>query len=256
LIEWWFAGFDGGSQLIIGVESLYASYILSEPHFNYKHLFVKSSQKMLLTKIIIESMLKNPESSYEDLVEDINDRNEEFSEELLLQLASFVVEQIKSFDDAAEEDEIRLYDTPAIQRLIYLSGISDSNRLKKTPKAISHIRPIARIDARRAANSDTLTTSTTLVRNIFDTLFKEVIENDSNHQKYINTSRNSFKNGSKALNSEHMKVNWIGNVVYEDKFARTTYYKSFKINEEIVSLFKILISMTEKLIFITIIFDV
>ncbi len=233
LSEWWISGFDGGHEVIIGVESLYASYILSEPHSDYKLLFNKSLQKMFLTKVVIESVLKNPDSSYEELIDSIKGRNEELNEELIQRFASFIVEQIKSFDEFGDEDEIKLFNTEAIQKLIYISGLSH-NLSKKTTKLVSHIRPIARIDARRAANSDTLTTSTPLVRKFFDSLFKEVIENDANYEKHSFVSKQSNKSLAKVVISEHLRINWIGNIVYEDKFARRTYYKSFKINERVV----------------------
>ncbi|CAG2100678.1 unnamed protein product, partial [Medioppia subpectinata] len=236
LQEWWFAGFDGGSQLMIGCESEFASYVLSEPNPRFKSLFTRSTQNMYLTKLVIESLLKTPDSSYEDLVESLEERSQHFSEELLLQFAPFISEQIKSFDSAAEDDEMTLFETPAIQTLVQMSGVDNED--KSLSKSISHIRPIARVDARRAANSDTLTFSTPLVTDLFNKIFKDVIECNSktNSLNKLQTVSNVRIPKTRANMSSHPKVVWIGDAVHEDSYTSTLYYTTVRVDQQKYSL--------------------
>ena len=224
--------------MIIGVESEFASYILCEPLSDYLNLFNKCTKNMFITKLIIESLLKNPDSSYEDLILSIEERERHISQSIIL-FSPFIVEQIKSFDAAAEDDENLLSETTAFKRLVQLSGVSSQSKhlSQSKTKHISHVRPIARIDARRAANSDTLTCSTPLVTHYFDSHFKDVIECEANNSQ----NNNRFKSTSKGSTSRRVcektkKINWIGSSVYEDRFARTSYYSSLAINEVTVSL--------------------
>lgn len=239
LQEWWFAGFDGGPNMIIGVESEFASYILCEPNSDYLNLFTKCTKNMFLTKLTIESLLKSPDSSYEDLILSIEESGQHFSEESIIHFSPFIVEQIKSFDSVAEENEVLLTDTPAFKTLVQLSGVSSNSKNSKPSEKrhTSHVRPIVRIDARRAANSDTLTCSTPLVTQFFDSVFKDVIECETNNSEHINQlESSSVKNRSQKLSNQMFKkINWIGNCVYRDRFARTDYYSSIRINELIVS---------------------
>ena len=157
--------------MIIGVESEFASYILCKPHPRYRQLFETRTQKLYLTKLVIESLLKNPESSYQDLVQVIEESDRGFSQELLLSLGPFVIQQIDSFDSVAEPDEPLINETAAYKTLVQLSGSK-----KKSRKGVSHIRPIARQDIRNHKNSDTLTCCTPLVKEFFKFIFDEVIE--------------------------------------------------------------------------------
>ena len=192
---------------------------------------------MFLTKLIIESLLKNPDSSYEDLIQAIEESGQHFSEESLINFSPFIVQQIKSFDSAAEEDENLLSQTSAFKTLVQLSGVSaniskNMNRLKTR----SHVRPIARIDSRRVANSDTLTCSTPLVSVFFDSVFKDVIECESNCSEKSNDfkTKSNKKLSERLTNHTNKKIHWIGDTVYKERFARTQYYSSVRIDENTV----------------------
>ena len=187
---------------------------------------------MFLTKLIIEYLLKNPDSSYEDLIVSIAESEGDVTEESVILFSPFIVEQIKSFDSAAEEDENLLSETPAFKTLVRLSGMSGRSNACTEPKTnTSHVRPIARTDARRAANSDSLTCSTSLVTHFFDSIFKEVIECEANNSRNINGIKEGRLPSQIFSNEMNKKIHWIGTTVYEDRFARTSYYTSVKINE-------------------------
>lgn len=50
------------------------------------------------------------------------------SEDTLLRHAQFVVDQVQSFDEAAEEDELLLITTPCMRALIKLAGVTLGKR--------------------------------------------------------------------------------------------------------------------------------
>ena len=234
--EWWFAGFDSGTNLIIDVETEFASYILCEPNEDYLNLFTKFTKNMILTKLIIESLLKNPDSSYEALVLSIEEN--QYNEESIILFSQFIVEQIKSFDAAAEEGELLLSKTPAFRTLVLLSGVSSNSKDLIELKSRQHVRPIARIDCRKAANSDTLTCSTGLVTQFFDSVFKDVIECESNSSQNTNRFESTSNDKTSRMVSikSNKKINWIGTTVYEDTFARTAYYSAVKISQLTVNI--------------------
>ena len=203
---------------------------MTKPLNQYSKIFNPVYDKILLTKFVIETASNNPDGTYEDLVEAVLKRNDKFTEESLLENACFIVDQIVSYDEAADDDEIVLADTQCIKDLIYLAGVSKCLVTKKQ-KTVCHLRPIARRDARRAINSDTLTASTPFVHKFFDQMFKDVIEQDD-HSDNFNRSTN--EKSSQRVSKEKLRIQWIGKIVYEDKFTRRNYYSSVKINDEIV----------------------
>lgn len=126
ITEWWFSGFDGGENIIVGLETAYASYVLAKPHESYSSFTTRMTDKLYLSKLVIEFQNKNSEASFEDLLHAIRDRScDRFDEESLLRHSNFIIQQIMSYDEAGDEDEIKILETSAISDFMDLCGITD-----------------------------------------------------------------------------------------------------------------------------------
>merc|ERR1719193_2080312 len=88
-----------------------------------------------MSKIVIEFVLSNPDSSYEELLNKIEttvppENCAKLTEDSLLRHAQFLVEQVESFDSAAaeDEDEPPLVATACMRDLIKLAGVTLGKR--------------------------------------------------------------------------------------------------------------------------------
>ncbi|RWS05273.1 DNA (cytosine-5)-methyltransferase 1-like protein [Dinothrombium tinctorium] len=228
--EWWIGGFDGGEKLLIGIESCSASYVLLKPSLRYAPYVSKILHKLYLSKYAIEFVSKNLDASYEELIEYIRQRSsDQYNEDSLLSNANFVIQQIMSFDEAGEEGDPMLLETKCIQDLKNFFG--DQKLPKKSCESIT-VRTIARKDARRFSNSDTYATSTPLVREFFEFMFKEAIEKKENDGEKSNFSSLNKQRRSAKNNDSYRKAIWHEEATHKDLFSRTAYYRSVKIGNE------------------------
>lgn len=69
--EWWIAGFDGGEKALLGFSTSFAEYILMDPSPEYAPLFSVMQEKIYISKIVVEFLQSNPDSTYEDLINKI-----------------------------------------------------------------------------------------------------------------------------------------------------------------------------------------
>lgn len=60
-----------------------------------------------------------------------------FSEDSLLRHAQFIVDQVQSYDDAAENDEFLLITTPCMRALIKLAGVTLGKRFETLPSSVN-----------------------------------------------------------------------------------------------------------------------
>lgn len=129
--EWWFSGFDGSNRVLIGLETAYGSYILVKSMSQYTQILHKMVDKLYLSKLAIEELQKSPDAQYEELLELIRERSSgHFDEESLLKHSNFIVQQIISYDEAADDDEIKLLEAPAIGDFMKLCGITDVSEVQ------------------------------------------------------------------------------------------------------------------------------
>lgn len=49
--SWWTAGFDGGTQALIGFTTAYAEYVLMEPSPDYHQIMASVHEKIYLSKV-------------------------------------------------------------------------------------------------------------------------------------------------------------------------------------------------------------
>ncbi|XP_065647414.1 DNA (cytosine-5)-methyltransferase PliMCI isoform X3 [Hydra vulgaris] len=172
--EWWIAGFDGGENALIGFGTAFAEYILMRPSDDYASFMNAVTEKIYMSKIVIEFLLNNHDSEYEELLNKLEttvppENCAKFTEDTLLQHAQFLVEQVESYDSAAldEEDSPRLITSCCMRDLIKLAGVTLGKRRQ--------MRGL-KVKEEKKTLGPTLATTTPLVRHVFDTFFKNQID--------------------------------------------------------------------------------
>lgn len=141
----------------------FADYILMHPSEEYAPIFALMQEKIYMSKIVVEYLQKNPDVTYEDLLNKIEVRTcvpqmipqivccscvltphhpppvqttvppaglnfNCFTEDTLLRHAQFVVEQVESYDEAGDSDEQPIIVTPCMRDLIKLAGVTLGKR--------------------------------------------------------------------------------------------------------------------------------
>lgn len=172
--EWWISGFDGGENALIGFSTAFAEYILMRPSDEYTSFMNAVSEKICMSKVVIEFIISNPEARYEELLNKIEttvppENCSQLTEDSLLRHAQFLVDQVESFDSAAadNEEEPPLIATNCMRDLIKLAGVTLGKRRQ--------LRGV-KVKAEKKALGPTLATTTPLVRYVFDTFFKDQID--------------------------------------------------------------------------------
>lgn len=128
--QWWISGFDGGERVLIGVESPLCRYNLLLPHPRYKIICESIGDKIMATKHIIEWIECNPESNCSQLVQHLTVKCPKLKLSRLYQILPFILDQIQSYDESASPEELKLFETVAIQELIE-SASQKSLKLKR-----------------------------------------------------------------------------------------------------------------------------
>uniref|UniRef100_A0A667WAZ9 DNA (cytosine-5)-methyltransferase n=1 Tax=Myripristis murdjan TaxID=586833 RepID=A0A667WAZ9_9TELE len=175
---WWITGFDGGEKALIGFTTAFADYILMQPSEEYAPIFALMQEKIYMSKIVVEFLQKNPDVTYEDLLNKIETtvppaglNFNRFTEDTLLRHAQFVVEQVESYDEAGDSDEQPIIVTPCMRDLIKLAGVTLGKRRAARRQAIRHPTKIE-----KDSKGPTKATTTKLVYQIFDTFFSDQID--------------------------------------------------------------------------------
>lgn len=168
--SWWTTGFDGGEKAVVGITTPYADYVLMAPSDQYREFMDALQEKIYMSKIVIETLTRTNDCTYEDLLNQLEvtpppQGIAKFTEDALLRNAQFVVDQVQSYDVTADDDEAVLIATPCMRSLINLAGVTLGQR-----RALRRGRREAR---HKKAGTGTLATTTPLVRDVFETLFKE-----------------------------------------------------------------------------------
>nr|Q27746.1 RecName: Full=DNA (cytosine-5)-methyltransferase PliMCI; AltName: Full=DNA methyltransferase PliMCI; Short=DNA MTase PliMCI; Short=M.PliMCI; AltName: Full=Dnmt1; AltName: Full=MCMT [Paracentrotus lividus]CAA90563.1 DNA (cytosine-5-)-methyltransferase [Paracentrotus lividus] len=172
--EWYTTGFDGGHKALIGFSTAFAEYIVMSPSEEYKPFWTAVQEKIYMSKILIEFLQNNVDPVYEDLLTQIEttvppEGCNRFTEDSLLRHAQFVVEQVESYDDAADRDEVLLITMPCMRDLIKLAGVTLGKRraARKAAAVKKDKKPVF-----------TMATVTPLVSHIFDAIFKDQIADE------------------------------------------------------------------------------
>lgn len=177
--EWWVSGFDGGERALLGFSTAYGQYYLMEPSVEYSPLMKSVTEKIYLSKVVIEFLLNQQYTSatYEDLLDYlhsyISPENLHFSEEKLLRHAQFVCDQVNSYDLAAESaDDQLLITTSCMRTLVKLAGVNFAKR-RQLRKEETGSRKVKKKSTKIVW---TKATTTDLVRKVFESFFPEQLD--------------------------------------------------------------------------------
>ncbi|KAH7979028.1 hypothetical protein HPB49_007864 [Dermacentor silvarum] len=174
---WWTAGFDGGENAVIGFTTPYADYVLMSPSEQYAPFIDAIKEKIYMSKLVIETVVKDPNTTYEDLLNKLEltpppQGIAKFTEDALLRNAQFVIDQVQSFDVTGDDDEAHLIVTPCLRSLVNLAGVTLGQR-----RAMRR----GRRKALPKKSVCTLATTTPLVRDVFEVLFHGQIDDKASN---------------------------------------------------------------------------
>ncbi|XP_050436702.1 DNA (cytosine-5)-methyltransferase PliMCI-like [Adelges cooleyi] len=184
ILEWWLSSYDGGDKALIGVSTDYADYLLIEPHPKYKKYMTSVTEKIHLSKLVIESILNNSESddpTYEDIlnciVNSVNPATgNNFTEEDLIAHAQFVLDQVTEYD-SNDTYYLPLAETQCIDTLTQLSGAAKpvkapSRRLERGGHRTRGVKTdVAKREFSKA-------TTTELVKEVFENMFAAQLDGE------------------------------------------------------------------------------
>jgi len=183
ILEWWLSwnDTDSDSDILIGICTEYADYVLFEPHPNYKKYMIQVTKKIQLSKLVILSMLNNVDDdpTYEDVLNYVVNTVDKktgkyFTEEDLITHAQFVVDQVMDYD-AGDTHYLPLSETQCIKTLTELSGAVKSILPKKLQIPGRRIKGIKTNSAKRELSK---ATTTDLVKDVFENTFGAQLDDD------------------------------------------------------------------------------
>ncbi|CAH0547187.1 unnamed protein product [Brassicogethes aeneus] len=170
--EWFTAGFDGGANILVGFQTKIAGYYLMKPNYRYKDPYSPFFKKVELSKVILDYLIikewENP--SYKLLMQHLA-LNHCVEEDYVLKNAHFVINQIKEYDKSSRTEDQMLISLACVRRLIWLSKYS----IRKIPRLKYGYKPPDNIH-KKTFNA----TTTKLVYNLFEKLFKNIKLKDKN----------------------------------------------------------------------------
>lgn len=231
--EWFVSGFEGGDVALIGFNTAFAEYILMEPAEFYIPFMKPVMEKIHTSKAVIEYLLEEIDPSFEDLLN-------RFDSELLIKHSQFICEQVFSFDNSAAIDDTMLITKSCMRSLINLAGVDlenpDSN-LRRSEAKCDKILANQILRKRRQKKLFTKATTTPLVRDTFETFFREQLkdrgENEMERREVPDSDSDDDSNDSlkigKFLDKE---AEWIGDPIGEDN-GRVFYEKANLDGDEI-----------------------
>ena len=118
-------------EIKVAVSTSQDQYWLNDPSDIYQDIFHVLSEKVNVTKVVYTLLRRSLEQdqnyTYIDLIEDFeNENNNELFEQDLLNCGKFVVDQILSFEQAAEKGEVTILDNNAFEELAKYSNADGS----------------------------------------------------------------------------------------------------------------------------------
>lgn len=250
--EWWVSGFEGGETALIGFNTAFAEYILMESAEIYASLMKPVMEKISTSKAVIEYLLEEIDPSFEDLLD-------KFDSELLIKHSQFICEQVFSFDTTASYEDTMLITKSCMRSLINLSGVNlenpDPHHRRSEPKCEDIIRnQILKKRRQKSKKSWTKATTTPLVRDTFETFFRDQLKDrEENEKKFapdvavkeadesdpenenefeLMDGRNFEEETLKIVKLFEKEAKWIGDPIGEDN-GRIFYEKANLGDEEI-----------------------
>ncbi|XP_070396045.1 DNA (cytosine-5)-methyltransferase 1-like isoform X2 [Dermacentor albipictus] len=131
IVSWWTTGYDGGANVVLGLTTEHAEYVLMTPSAQYEPYVKRMQEKTYLMRGILEKLIEcGGDASFDDVMHhleslvDLPSDVGPFSMETLHRHSQFVVDHVQAYDaagDAAYKDT-PLLDTAFIRELMRVTG--------------------------------------------------------------------------------------------------------------------------------------
>ena len=128
IFEWWIGGYDDGDEAVMGFSTSFADYYLLQPAPIYASYLNAAREKSHLAKLTVDFLSTSPDADYPDLLNHIRSSIPpsgvaSLTEDAVFSHAEFIVSQLESLDETADEDEPKLLSSPCMKTFLKLTGI-------------------------------------------------------------------------------------------------------------------------------------
>lgn len=127
--SWWTTGYDGGSNVVLGLTTAFADYVLMSPSKQYECYIARMQEKMYLVKGILEHLLDKGDSvPYDHVVSHLErlpglpNGVGPFSADSLHRHAQFVIDHIQAYDSAGTSKDSPLLGSVFVRELTQVTG--------------------------------------------------------------------------------------------------------------------------------------
>ncbi|KAH7974530.1 hypothetical protein HPB49_016491 [Dermacentor silvarum] len=128
--SWWTTGYDGGANVVLGLTTEYADYVLMTPSAQYEPYVKRMQEKTYLIRGVLEKLIEcDGDASFNDVMhhlESLGDLPSDvgpFSLETLHRHSQFVVDHVQAYDIAGDANKgTPLLDSAFICELMRLTG--------------------------------------------------------------------------------------------------------------------------------------
>ncbi|XP_037272953.2 DNA (cytosine-5)-methyltransferase PliMCI-like [Rhipicephalus microplus] len=130
VVSWWTTGYDGGVNVVLGLGTAYAEYVLMKPSDQYEPYMKRMGEKMYLLRGVLEKLIESSgDASFDEVVHHLETLEGlpidvgPLTLETLHQYSQFVVDQVQAYDLADDADDgTLLLDSAFICDLIRITG--------------------------------------------------------------------------------------------------------------------------------------
>ncbi|KAK8763695.1 hypothetical protein V5799_033698 [Amblyomma americanum] len=130
VVSWWTTGYDGGSNIVLGLTTQFAEYILMAPSAQYEPYIKRMEEKIYLIKGILEKLIEcDGAVAFDDMMSHLESLypprdSERFSLETLHRHSQFLLDHIQAYDSAGVVgDDTPLMDNGFVYELMRVTGV-------------------------------------------------------------------------------------------------------------------------------------
>ena len=185
IIQWWISGFGEGESIVLGFSTEQAHYYINAPSPAYAKYFKNIKERAVLSKAVVDILInahdEGDDLEYEELLTKlekipVDDDMDTLTSEMLIHNSQFVLAQVSSFEEAGDEDEERyMMNSKCIRELLDLAGVEN----KKSSNQ-GHVRRNKQTTKKKSKTTQSLATTTPLIREVFTEYFGAQIDTNEN----------------------------------------------------------------------------
>ena len=120
----------------MGLSTDFAHYYLLKPAPIYESFLNAVREKSHLVKLTVDFLSGRPDADYPDLLNHVRSSTPPsgmapFTEDAVFSHAEFIVSQLRSLDETAEEDDIKFLASPCMKTFLKLTGVKIGRKQKE-----------------------------------------------------------------------------------------------------------------------------